>query len=172
MVDKRHVVVVCGYGCHIDTPLRPYLDRVARFVLQERPDLVILCGGETQQQSAPNVSEAGLMLQYLSKAVATKPYPLENIAVTTAGTLLELEQYHYTTYENIQGASRHIRSMYLPGTKFKITIFCEAQRALKVALYSRHFMMNLVDSVDDIKIETDSWERTNPAKEIFRSALS
>ncbi|MDP2648176.1 MAG: hypothetical protein Q8P35_02980, partial [Candidatus Yanofskybacteria bacterium] len=67
-----HVVIVCGYGCHLvtpdsrDTPLKNYLDRVVQFLNTHRPSAVVLCGGYTQQKSAPGVSEAALMRDYIT----------------------------------------------------------------------------------------------------------
>ena len=66
--EKKRIVVVCGYGCHLDSPLDwVYLPRIKRFISEQSPDLVILCGGYTQRKSAPGISEARLMFNWLRK---------------------------------------------------------------------------------------------------------
>ncbi len=53
--------------------------------------------------------------------------------------------------------------------KYKVTIFCEATRAANVVMLARHFMDKkdkLVDSIDDITVETASWERADPFKQV------
>ncbi|MBX4190101.1 hypothetical protein KW791_02290 [Candidatus Parcubacteria bacterium] len=70
MDDKMHFVVVCGYGCHLNTPLQHYLDRVVQFT-SNKPRQVIFCGGATQKLSAPGVTEANLMLNYLSQYISS-----------------------------------------------------------------------------------------------------
>ena len=160
MADKRHVVVVCGYGCHLDTPLRPYLDRVFRFIQDEHPNAVIFCGGFTQKKTAPGVSEAGLMRKYIK-----------------ADQFSELmfrvfEEYDsYTTYANIQNAAWRIGNWLIcrgifGDEKIRITIFCEATRAANVIMLARHFMGSFVESIDDITVETASWERADPFRQV------
>ena len=82
----------------------------------------------------------------------------------------------YTTYDNIRLAAEKIRTVgffhNVPGGNFKITIFCEAQRALKVILLSRHFMRDLVENVDSITIETVSWERADPVRELKTTIMT
>ncbi len=145
--DKRHIVIVCGYGCHLDTPLRPYLDRVFRFIRNEHPNAVIFCGGYTQQKTAPGVSEAGLMREY----TRADQFPEWMLKVFT-------EDDSYTTFDNIKKASEIIRRQ-LCIADGRITIFCEATRSTHVIRIARHFMGDLVDSIDDITVETASWER-------------
>lgn len=145
--DKRHILVVCGYGCHLDTPLRPYLDRVFRFIQTYHPNTVIFCGGFTQNKTAPGVSEAGLMREY-TRADQFPEFMLKSFT----------EDESYTTFDNIKNASEIIRHK-LCIADGRITIFCEATRSPHVIRIARHFMSDLVDSIDDITVETSSWER-------------
>ena len=154
MTDKKHVVVVCGYGCHIDTPLRPYLGRVFRFVQDEHPEAIIFCGGFTQKKTAPGVSEANLMHDY-TRADQFPEFMLK----------VFIEDGSYTTFDNIKKAANIIQGQ-LWGPTHRITIFCEATRAANVVMLARHFMGNLVDSIDDITVETASWERADPFKQV------
>lgn len=154
MADKGYIVVVCGYGCHLDTPLRPYLDRVFRFIQDEHPNAVIFCGGFTQHKTAPGVSEAALMRNYVC------PEGLPFLRVIA-------EDGSYTTHDNIKMASRIIRECLCvnENNTARITIFCEATRAANVVMLTRHFMGDLVESIDDITVETASWERADPFKQ-------
>lgn len=163
---SRHFVVVCGYGCNLDSPLKPYLERVIDFVeynevSKEPVTNVVLCGGFTQQKTFPGKSEARVMYDYLqSNTLSRLDFP--------SRIQFQLEENSYTTHDNILMAANKIggfkkdwRTDLVP-EQFKITIFCEAQRALKVILLSRRFMKDLVSSVADIKTETDSWELRDP----------
>lgn len=151
--DKWHIVIVCGYGCHLDTPLRPYLDRVFRFIQNEHPNAVIFCGGYTQCKTAPSISEAGLMREY----TRADQFPSFMLKVF-------VDDNSYTTFENIKNAAEIIRQQ-LCIADGRITIFCEATRSANVIMLARHFMGDLVDSIDDISVETDSWERADPFKQ-------
>lgn len=153
--EKVHVLVVCGYGCHLHTPLKPYLDRVVRFIQENKPDEVIFCGGFTQRKTA-DTSEALLMLQYVTDKLGEK----------NEGTFMYPESNSYTSLENIRQAAKIILSWH-PINKLKITIFCEAQRAPNVIMLARHFMADIVESIDDITVETASWERADPFKQAY-----
>jgi len=153
---SERVVIVCGYGCNLDSPLQRYLDRVLLFCKEQRPEHVILCGGATQQKSFPGLTEAQLMYKYLRGG----PYFVlgwhPNWFVKDDG---------YTAYDNIRNAADVVGDLLLDGPK--ITIFCEATRALKVADLARHFLGFPPDyGAPDIRIETDSWERRHPGKEL------
>lgn len=161
MSEKRHVVVVCGYGCHLTdpegrpTPLKPYLGKVANFINQHDPDLVVFCGGYTQRKSAPGVSEAGLMSSYLDH---------DQKIIPGRKTLFVNEANSYTTFKNIEYAANLIGLESWEG-KVRVTIFCEATRSPIVIMLARHFMGNMVASIDDITVETASWERADPFKQ-------
>ncbi len=163
MADERNVVVVCGYGCHLkdpcgkDTPLKSYLDRVVDFLGETLPWMVIYCGGYTQRATAPGKSEAWVMLEYVGR----------NYGRFKA--LTYDENGSYTTYWNIRNAATIVRNSlfhYARGEKVCITIFCEATRAPNVVMLARHFMGDLVESIDDITVETASWERADPFKQV------
>ena len=163
---KQHVVVVCGYGCNIDSPLAVYVDRVRNFLRVNRVGQVIFCGGETQKKSFPGKSEAQVMYNYLM----VQP---EGLQGWHQSHWIQIDSY--TTYDNIRLAAEKIRIMKShddPNAKFKITIFCEAQRALKVIRLSRHFMRDLVENVDSITIETVSWERADPVRELKTTIMT
>jgi hypothetical protein len=151
----KHFVVVCGYGCHIEgTPLpTAYFPKVIRFIREENPHAVVFCGGETQKKSAPGVSEARMMAGYIAAE-------LPDAEDTQIGFLLEEESY--TTYENIERAAHRIRFFQ---ERCRLTIFCEATRSANVMMLARHFMIDLVTSIDDITLETGSWERADPFKQ-------
>lgn len=158
MRERRLIVVVCGYGCDLDSPLKPYLDKVIGFGMLRKPDAIVLCGGATMRKRFPDETEASVMYKYL------KP----------------LEAYHpmwfvlgdsYTTYENIRDAAwviGHDITEVTGEREFEIVIFCEATRALKVAMLARHFLGFPPErGMPPIRIETDSWEPMHPTHELI-----
>ncbi len=75
-----------------------------------------------------------------------------------------IENDSFTTLENIKNASEIIRRQICIADN-RITIFCEATRSANVVMLARHFMGDLVDSIDDITVETASWERADPFRQ-------
>lgn len=154
--DRKRVVVVCGYGCDIDSPLKPYLDKVVAFYAEKKPDVVILCGGETQQKSFPGENEIIVMRRYLFGQLGIWP------ECWCDGWFSGEDSY--TAFESIRVVADTVRCLLPYRPEFinaEITIFCEATRALQVALLARHFF-----GFPPVKIETDSWELSHPAKEL------
>lgn len=159
-MTKRRIFVVCGYGCHLNTPLMSYLDRVVTFLNMTQPELVVFCGGQTQCNTAPGVSEARMMADYVADE-------FRHCACIFQGKV-RLEDNSYTTYENVRNAAAAIRNWgfhHARGEKLRVTIFCEATRSANVVMLARHFMGDLVDSIDDITVETASWERADPFRQ-------
>ena len=118
--------------------------------------LLFSAGGVTQKKSAPDVSEAGLMRE--CEYTKADQFPEFMLKVFT-------ENDFYTTLQHIKNASEVIRRQ-LCIADGCITIFCEAMRAANVIMIARHFMGDLVDSIDDITVETASWERADPFKQV------
>jgi len=153
----RRIVIVCGYGCNLESPLKPYLDRVLQYCFQRRPDAVILSGGATQRKRFPNETEASVMYKYLK--------PLEN----HCHPMWFVRDFAYTTYDNIEQATACVREIehWHHTTDHEIVIFCEATRALKVAMLARHFLGFPPErGLPPIRIETDSWELMHPTIEL------
>ncbi|MCC6405285.1 MAG: YdcF family protein [Candidatus Yanofskybacteria bacterium] len=152
------LVIVNGYGCDLDSPLKQYLDAVVAF-LDENPSCVVFTGGQTQRRSFPGMSEASVMASYVRSQVPD----LECV----------LEDRSYTTYDNIRNAAMLVREKgWEPD---RILIFCEATRALKVMLLARHFFKEWWDSQSPVlpnrerrlQMMTSSWELMHPASELF-----
>ena len=159
---KNVIVVVNGYDCHLDSPLGwAYLPKVVKFILENRDSImfVICCGGFTQRKTASGVSEAFLSGEYIRKELKRECPEIY------------LEYDSYTSYGNIEEASNgisKIANFYRYNTKnFRIVIFCEATRSANVIMLARHFMLKFVESIDDITVETASWERADPFKQAF-----
>lgn len=145
----RHIVIVCGYGCHLVPELREYLNRIVRFCNERQPDCLILCGGFTQRKSAPGWSEARVMKEYLIPALKYTP------------KWVYTEEDSYTTPDNIENATKKMHSDgLLEKEDTELTAFCEATRALKTDLLIRHFLGRRAT------IETASWELMSPTKQI------
>ena len=125
--------------------------------------ILLFTGGPTQQKTAPGVTEAGLMAEYVTKHRERRIRPSDYFKEDTA----------FTTYDNIARSADWIRNvlpMVDPVSKrsfdgTKITIFCEATRSANVVMLARHFLLPFVKTIDDIRVETDSWERADPFKQ-------
>ncbi|OGN01332.1 MAG: hypothetical protein A3I26_01185 [Candidatus Yanofskybacteria bacterium RIFCSPLOWO2_02_FULL_43_10] len=157
-----HFLLINGYGCHLDTPLgRVYLPRMLKFIKENVPDYIILLGGFTQRKSAPGVSEAKLMLTWFFDQMSTPDQKR-----------FLIEENSYTTLENSRNGAILIPRIlgltmsddHLP--EIKITHGCEATRAANIIMLDRYFMGGLVKSIDDITVETASWERADPFRQV------
>jgi hypothetical protein len=153
----RRFVVVCGYGCNLNSPLKPYLDRVVAYLKETGIREVIFCGGYTQRKSFPGTCEAGVMARYVEARVS------DVVAMWENGS--------YTAYDNIKAAAELIRRTQPDAWTPRVTVFCEATRALKVDILVRHFMPRKDDELP-IHVETDSWELGSPIKELWAAFLA
>lgn len=162
---------------------------------------ILCCGGYTQQATAPGISEAGLMAEYISAQ-------LHQQGLNVSFQITKLEN-SYTTYYNVLDATKFIRVNHLhfiseSGYKYiiivcgygchldtplrpyldrvvkftkenqheissvkstRIVIFCEATRSANVVQLARAFLLPFVKTIDDITLETGSWERADPFKQ-------
>jgi len=167
--EKPLIMVVNGYGTILDSPLGSiYLPRVKRVIEEQRPKMVILCGGKTFQKTMPNYSEASVMEEWLR----------ENLHPTIYGPPLgfRTEDVSYTTLENCLGAAYFMQvqawRFWSGGRRgyFRVIHCCEATRAAHVIMLDRHILIKkfqLVNSIDDITVETASWERADPFKQVY-----
>jgi hypothetical protein len=131
------VVLVFGYGCNLETPLRPYLNKVAQFVGEMRP-FVVFCGAETEPRKFPGKTEAAVMFEYIQNCL---PFPLDKEDVV-------LCEDSRTTYENAEEAAQAVREKgWEPD---QLVVWCEATRALKVDLLVRHFFVFLPNLIGRI----------------------
>lgn len=165
---------------------------------QEKPLHIICCGGHTQQKTAPGVSEAGLMAEYISAQFYKQDLDIF--------FQIYKSESSYTTYYNILYASYYISQLFASSEKPKyiiivcgygchlntplkpyldrvvkfvkenqreissiksdrIVIFCEATRSANVMQLARAFLLPFVKTIDDITLETGSWERADPFKQ-------
>lgn len=115
------VAVVLGYGCHLTESIKRYLERVAAYESAYKFSVIITTGGFTEKKSAPGISEAWLMANYLKAFGVSAPVILEERARTTT--------------ENLRNVARLIRERGLEGKP--IMIFADSCRALKVRLLAR-----------------------------------
>ena len=163
--EKVHiptVLVVCGYGCHLNRELIRYLHAVADVINAYKPHLMVLCGGATQQTSAPYRTEAETMLQFLEEPGRLTHWPH-----------LLMEEGSFTTLENIRDAAQAIQKHYGRGFRgpekldARIVLFCEASRALKVSILARHFFGFPPErGLPPIELRTVSWELMHPLREL------
>lgn len=159
-----HFVVVNGYGCHETRELRRYLDGVIRFINEREPEYLILCGGATHKKSAPGRTEAAVMAIYIRERLTHVPEFI-------------LDDESLTTLENVKNAARCIRTR--PGlsgevtygvfdhwSEFEVTVFCEAQRSLKILMLYWFLLPELRWIHKRIRVRTYSWELAHPLKEL------
>ena len=161
MSSRHKALVVCGYGCHLVPELTHYLDRVVAYANERQPGVIVLCGGPTQQASAPGTTEAALMAIYIRERLNYMP-----------GWLLE--ESSFTTHGNMRGAARLLEEFFGSGWHSNappacdVTVFCEATRSLKVAAMVRRFFgFPPARGQQPVRIETDSWELMHPLKELI-----
>lgn len=154
---RHHVVVVNGYGCHLVPVLEKYLDKVIAFLSQNEVEHLVLCGGPTQQKTAPGMTEAKLMRDCIGERMRLPRH------VTLADDT-------YTSFENMKWANRVIRGHFdgefVPSYDPRytdVTIFCETQRSLKVALLAWLF---LPEYWQRTRILGETWERRPPFAEL------
>lgn len=175
MADKQHVLIVNGYGCHtrfedqnVDRFLkgyRRYLDRAARFINEYLPDFLVFSGAETQQNSAPGRSEAKVMWDYifprLNKVARERYLHMKQV---------RLEERAFTTFYNSHYAYgtifMAIGTGVLKNEPCLITHFCEVHRGPNVNQCDRASLITLVEDIDDLRLETESWERADPFKQV------
>ena len=158
----RRVVVINGYGCDLNSPLTPYLNRVRNFIVHNDVHNAIFCGGYTQRTSFPGRSEAQVMAEYIQDRLPDD----YRLAVF-------LENQSYTTFDNCVEAVpiiRHIQHNLWDGQPPRpgeLTVFCEGQRLAKVQVMYWLLLPDYRPCADGLRVrfEIDSWERANPLKE-------
>lgn len=121
MENRRRVAIVLGYGCHLTDPIKRYLEKVAAYDSAIPFYLIITTGGFTQEKSAPGVSEARMMADYLESFGVSTPVILEEEALTTL--------------ENLRFVYELVRANGLENKK--LVIFCDSARAFKIKLLAR-----------------------------------
>lgn len=135
-MDKE-AVLVCGYGCHLTEEIKQYLSAVADY-LKDRPNaLVITSGGFTSQKTAPGISEAGLMRDYLLSLGVTQKILDDEESLTTHENL-----WHVLCLLSELGSVRHAdpnSPLYFPldSPTAQLTIFCDKIRAYKIGYIAR-----------------------------------
>jgi len=119
--EDSALVVVLGYGCHLDEPMKNYLNSVVSFVATNDVVAVIVTGGYTNRKSAPGISEAGMMASYLKESGVKTPIILDEISVTTN--------------MNLRNIGKIIRELDL--TNQRVVIFSDEARGFKVKVLAR-----------------------------------
>ena len=177
MADKQHVVIVNGYGCHTSFDdrisdrflegYRRYLQRVAGFIDTNIPDLLILTGGETKKKSAPGRSEAKVMWEYIFPRMikASRDRYLQG-----KNKNVMFDERSFTTWDNSACAYlallKAIGAGVIRNEPCRITHFCEAHRAPVVNMCDRNFLIWFVQNLNDLRVETESWELADPFRQV------
>lgn len=121
--NKKYMVVVLGYGCHLTPQMINYLNSVVDFVHHYAVSCIILTGGFTNKKTAQGVAECSMMCRYLYKS----EFKLD--------CSFELDYDALTTTENIEFVERAVK--WHKGEFDEIVIFCDSCRSLKVRLLAR-----------------------------------
>ena len=120
--NEKIVIVVPGYGCHLTDGLKDYLGYVANMAHQH-PEAILFCSGaETNRKTAPGITEAELMQDYLRKLGVTNQIMLDTSAISTT--------------ENIENTRIFLRSANLTRQP-RVIIFCDHARELKIKCIAR-----------------------------------
>lgn len=130
----RKVVIVCGYGCHLTDKLCGYLDYIAGYLIANKNDiyLIITSGGCTNKKTAPGVSEAVLVKNYLG----------EKLRMVKVGLAFVGEDEAVTTPDNLEFSARLIQELRMPfrDEYFEAVIFCDSIRAFKVRYLAKRLL--------------------------------
>jgi len=120
--NKKIIVVILGYGCHLTDNLKNYLDKAIKFIKKDKNSihLVICSGGFTNQKTAPGVSEAMLMAKYLLDHYVRTPLAFDSLPISTN--------------ENVKNIKKFLTKN--SPDQYQITIFCDSSHSLKVKLAS------------------------------------
>jgi hypothetical protein len=145
----QHLVVVCGYGCHLTPGVEKYLDKVIDFCNRQQADAIIFSGGYTNRATAPRRSEAKTMKAYLLPRLTYSPQ------------FIFLEEDSYMTPENIKNSAEIIKQEGLLSPEGAFTVFCEVSRGIIVDIFSRRYIGQKPN------IETASWNIDPPGFQIL-----
>ncbi|MDD4290224.1 MAG: ElyC/SanA/YdcF family protein [Patescibacteria group bacterium] len=111
--------IVLGYGCHLTDIIKRYLHHACLYINQG--DNVIVSGAYTNNKTAPNMSEAILMEDYLRDNYCLKNITKEDESITTLDNLINSKKIIFKNKKF---------------EKAKIVIFCSSSRILKVWVMS------------------------------------
>ncbi len=151
--------IVFLYGCDINSPLKLHLDNVVRVGHLRDIRHYILCGGASQQNKFPGLTEACVAYEYLRDKV-----PL--------GSRFYLEENSLTSSDNARNGAWKLHEIDFEfGGVSQVFVFVEALRALKAAGFFRHFLPEFHPGTPDkmIRFETESWEQMDPALELAKT---
>jgi len=124
-----------GYGCHLTDLMRKYLDNVMHLEGARNVAAIIATGGYTNKKTAPGMSEAMMMTDYLKRSGST--------------TVIFQEKAARTTAENLKNVQRMLPYYHLTGRR--IVIFCDEAHKLKVKLLA-HFIFGFVPEIRAHKV--------------------
>lgn len=134
------VGIVCGFGCHLKPEVKFYLDRVAQLIDDYKLDIVISSGGYSQKKSAPNISEANVIDEYLRRSRMGK-----------RGVSFFLEYDSLTTFENIRNGTRKLKDAETE-VDF-LVVFTDSLRALRVKFLVDRFFPQSAPGIPIVLIE-------------------
>jgi hypothetical protein len=121
---KPEICAVLGYSCHLTPLVRRYLDSVCRDLKTTPPETVLFfSGGFTMDATAPGVSEARMMADYLGAHIDR-----EHV----------LDEQARTTLENLRNLARTCRDRGIAASS--VVICCDRVRRKKIAHVARRLL--------------------------------
>ncbi|MEK7520430.1 MAG: YdcF family protein [Patescibacteria group bacterium] len=119
-MEKKNVVAVLGYGCHLHKKMESYLATVAyQSAVTLHPEIIICSGGFTNPRTVPGTSEAQMMGEYLEKRIRIP---------------IIREEKSWSTTENIRNIRRILAEQKMEDAG--LTIFCNEAHRVKVMALS------------------------------------
>lgn len=143
--SRPTLLVALGYGCHLTEGLKDMLDKVLAFDCSPGMNVkaIFATGGFTNQKSAPDISEAKLMRDYLNSNNVRNSVYIDESAITTEDNIRALKDLIGQGY--VEGI-RHIKDL-------NVMIFCDKLHAKKVnKIMSRVFSEDVRYTVVAAKI--------------------
>jgi len=130
--NSLKIGIICGYGVILDENLKGYLNSVLEYLEIHNINTIILSGGRTGRHS--NMSEAQIMSDFIKAKTNIKILKEEN---------------SFKTSQNLHYSKRIIDN--LKFSKYKIFLFCDYLRFIKVLLLSNIIFKNIETKVIRIK---------------------
>ncbi len=161
-MHKKEIVLVCGYGCHLNHRYVRYLGKVASYARKNSPQLILVLGGFSQKKSFPKISESNVIKSFLGSIMRGSILEKAiDVLVVGEDDFINEKEMSLTTNENLENARIILeswRGKISPETH-RLTIFCDAIRALKIKIVAEKVFRHY-----DIQIETHDLSGVDNAK--------
>jgi hypothetical protein len=150
-VQKDLSMLICGFGCHLNDSLSGYLNRAVALCKALKPHYVVFSGGATQQRTAPGLTEAQVMYDFVVPRCGE-----------LTGTDWICDHNAFTSVENVINTKRALLEHTVPG---RLLTYTDASRTLKVRL-GTYWLMR------EWQITQETYDlHSNPVNQVVSLAL-